>query len=65
MCGTRTGVDYITWLGNYGSINVPPPGYPFGDFDDDGDGNGDGNVDGIDYIIWLGNYGKTGPTPTT
>jgi len=66
--GDVDGVDYIVWLNNYGSTNVPPPGYSYGDFDGklggNRDGNGDGNVDGIDYITWLRNYGKIGPTPT-
>lgn len=53
--GKVDGVDYLTWLINYGkSVSNGPVS---------GDFNSDGKVDGLDYIIWLNNYGKTA-TPT-
>lgn len=49
------GVDYVTWLTNYGLSTAN--GARSGDF------NADSKVDGVDYITWLTNYGKI-PTLT-
>ena len=45
--GKIDGVDYTTWLINFGKQFI---GHTFGDF------NNNGIVDGIDYVIWLVNY---------
>jgi hypothetical protein len=47
--GKVDGIDYISWLSNYGIGNAA--GASQGDF------NLDAKVDGVDYIIWLSNYG--------
>jgi hypothetical protein len=43
--GVVNGVDYVIWLGHFGSFT--PGGVREGDF------NGDGVVNGVDYVIWL------------
>lgn len=45
--GVVDGLDYVTWLNNYGNTRN---GTAFGDFDNSG------FVDGIDYVIWLNHY---------
>lgn len=45
--GIVDGVDYVTWLRNFGTNTQNGP--------QDGDFNQDSKVDGVDYVIWLRN----------